>query len=587
MKHCMKHRIKTSECTSSHCVPSCEPNDCKRPFALPPLLLATLFVLGACSSSSGSDSLPASAQPASTGASGLANPGCTLTYSGVVQATGTGADPLLGSQWHLSNDGSITGTAGIDLRATTAWASTLGAGTRIAVIDEAIEVTHVDLAPNLVAGASFDYRPESRGGQYPMPCSEAEAHGTAVTGLAVARDGNASGGAGVAPRASLVAYNALATSLSADVVDALNRELALNDVFSNSWGSADDGFLHPARASFTEAIRQGTASGRNGKGSIYLFPSGNGGCYNPDDPATVAVEPCLRENSNFDGFVNKRGVNTVCAVDSDGLQPDYGEPGANLLVCAPSSGLRAASYIRTTGLKDSYRADFSGTSASTPMVAGVVALMLAANPALSWRDVPQILAHSARKNDPTGPGWITQFGLNHNHRYGFGLADATAAVALAKTWVSVGGSANEVICGPYSTSVEVPLPDPVGATLTPVASSVVPTGCAITKIEFIEIGFTAKATSGDAPHPSIGDLRIRLVSPAGLVSELADSHVCYDASLRPVNCGDYADYVFGSVRHLDEAVASAGGSVWTLQVTDVAPNDSGRFANWWIRFHGR
>ncbi|MGE0312663.1 MAG: S8 family serine peptidase [Lautropia sp.] len=549
-------------------------------------LCALLLAICGCSSG-GSDSTAGVPPPPVGGATGLANTNCPLTYSGVVAAAGSGSDPLLASQWHLVNDGAITGTAGIDLRATSAWSSTLGGGARIAIVDEAIEVTHQDIAPNIVPGASFDYRPESRGGAYPMPCSQAEAHGTAVTGIAVARDGNASGGAGVAPRAAAVAYNALATSLSADVVDALNRDLALNDVFSNSWGSADDGFLHPSRASFAEALRQGTGTGRNGKGSIYLFPSGNGGCYNPDLPSTPQVEACVRENSNFDGFVNKRGQITVCAVDSDGRQPDYGERGANLLVCAPSSGARAASFIRTTGLKDSYRADFSGTSASTPMVAGVVALMLAANPALTWRDVPMILARTARRTDATDPGWTTNFGLNHNHKYGFGLVDAAAAVALARTWTSVGGSTAETVCGPYANTVEQQLSDPVGASFSPVSNVILPAGCAITKIEFVEVGFTAKAAVGDVPHPSIGDLRIRLVSPAGLVSELADGHVCYDTALTPVGCGDYDDYVFGSVRHMDEPVAGAPGAGWTLEVTDVALADTGRFANWWIRFHGR
>ena len=552
------------------------------------LLIASLLPLAGCSEGSGTSS--AATPPPSTGlptGTGLANSGCSLVYSASASPVAIGTDPLLASQWHLTNDGSITGLPGIDLQVTPAWASTLGGGTRIVIVDEAIEVTHKDLVQNVVPGGSFDYRPESRGGAFPMPCSQAEAHGTAVTGLAVARDGNALGGAGVAPRASLVAYNALATSLSSDVVDALNRDLAVNDVFSNSWGSADDGILHPSRASFGEAIRQGTATGRGGKGSIYVFPSGNGGCYNPDDPATPAPEPCVRENSNFDGFVNKRGIITVCAVDSDGRQPEYGEPGANLLVCAPSSGDRASSFIRTTALQDGYRADFSGTSASTPMVAGVVALMLATNPSLTWRDVQQILARSARKTDPTDAGWTTNFGLNHNHKYGFGLTDAAAAVNLAKTWPSVGASASEIVCGPFNTSVEQALPDPVGASFSPVTSTVVPTACGITKIEFVEVGFTAKNAAGTASHPSIGDLRIRLQSPIGLISELADAHVCYDRGLRPTSCGDYADYAFGSVRHLDEPVAGPPGSGWTLEVTDVATNDVGRFSNWWIRFHGR
>jgi hypothetical protein len=75
---------------------------------------------------------------------------------------------------------------------------------------------------------------------------------------------------------------------------------------------------------------------------------------------------------------------------------------------------------------DTYRSDFSGTSASTPMASGAVALMLAANRALTWRDVRLILAATARKNDPdnTDPdlGWVTGTGGRRDFSplYGFG-----------------------------------------------------------------------------------------------------------------------------------------------------------------------
>src|SRR5690606_1196207 len=117
--------------------------------------------------------------------------------------------------------------------------------------------------------------------------------------------------------------------LDTDVAEALNRDQSANAIYNNSWGSPDDGFLHPAEPSFIEAIERGIRNGRNGKGSVFVFPSGNGGCYNPDLKATPEIEECVRENSNYDGYVNKLGVITVCAVDSNGKQPFYGERGAN------------------------------------------------------------------------------------------------------------------------------------------------------------------------------------------------------------------------------------------------------------------
>ena len=58
----------------------------------------------------------------------------------------------------------------------------------------------------------------------------------------------------------------------------------------------------------------------------------------------------------------------------------------------------------------------SGTSFATPVAAGVVALMLEANPSLGWRDVQEILARTAQKTDPGHKDWTTNAaGLDINH----------------------------------------------------------------------------------------------------------------------------------------------------------------------------
>jgi hypothetical protein len=55
----------------------------------------------------------------------------------------------------------------------------------------------------------------------------------------------------------------------------------------------------------------------------------------------------------------------------------------------------------------SYTTRFGGTSGATPIVSGVIALMLEANPNLSYRDVEEILVRSARQNDDLDESWIT------------------------------------------------------------------------------------------------------------------------------------------------------------------------------------
>ena len=114
--------------------------------------------------------------------------GC-LSYS-ISNSNGVaGTDPLFANQWHLRNTGQSGGTAGEDLNVVAAWTTTKGLGARVAVVDDAVETIHPDLAPNVVAGASYNYRKGiNNGTAFPFPCSANESHGTAVAGLIAARD---------------------------------------------------------------------------------------------------------------------------------------------------------------------------------------------------------------------------------------------------------------------------------------------------------------------------------------------------------------------------------------------------------------
>jgi kexin len=530
-----------------------------RDIVLRGLLALVAITLAGCSSDS--------AQPITISAGSNCDLSYTLTQSPVL----IGSDPLLGDQWHLINTGQNGGTPGEDLRAAGAWSVTRGSGVRVAIIDDAVELTHPDLYPNLAQGASRSYRNGNRGSIWPVPCIKAEDdHGTAVAGLVLARDDNAIGVVGVASRASLVGYDALSTSYDIDIADALTRDSQLNAIYQNSWGSPDDGHLHPADAVFSAAIQSGLLSGRQGKGSIYVFAGGNGRCF-----AVSKTGECQDDNSNFDGYVNQRGIVTVCAVDDNGKSPWYGEPGATLTVCAPSSGSSPVG-VTTTALNGTYESSFSGTSASTPMVSGVIALMLSVNPSLTWRDVRIILARSARRNDPTDTGWLRAAdGLQFNHKYGFGVANAQAAVALASTWSSVGGSAVMKTCDSPLRTPNLPLPDvtPDGKS-TPVTDSLSISGCDITSIEFVDIFFTAS-------HSYSGDLKVSVSSPAAAVSQLANARICKGNT--GDTCGVYNNWRFGSMRHLGEA---ANGN-WTMTVTDMGQGDTGRFDGWSLRLYGR
>lgn len=524
-----------------------------RRFRFPPPLVAlcATLVLAACGGGGGGDG--GSAANASIAD---AQKGCDFQYEGSPPAKGSGPDPLLGAEWHLPQ---------LDVPA--AWSSTKGDGVRIAIVDDGVETLHEDLFPNVVAYRNYrlDVNPDA----LPLPCNERDTHGTSVAGIAAARDDNGVGIAGVAPRASLAAYNAIAVGAGteADVADALRRDEAITAIYNNSWGAPDsEGLLRDPGALFRNTIRDGLEQGRNGKGSIYVFPAGNGGCVGQTS------DDCVPDDSNYDGYANTSGVIAVCGVDENDAKPWYAEPGANILVCGASGG--SGRGITTTAVRNGYTSSFGGTSASTPMVSGVAALLLQAVPTLSWRDVRLLLATTARKNNGGSGDWRTnRAGLPVSPYYGFGVVDAQKALAAARTWASVGGSASLRKC-PFPRTLNAAIPDQ-----SFVSDTVVVGGgdCAISQIEWVEVEF-------DATHSYSGDLQIELQRSDAPVSSttLASSRVCrYDRTTIP--CGDYANWVFTSVANLNE---SAIGS-WTLKVSDRLGGDVGTWNTWKLTIWGR
>jgi kexin len=470
------------------------------------------------------------------------------------------ADPLFTDQWHLKNTGQAGGTAGEDVNVTPVWNATpsiKGTGVRIAIVDDGLEIN-----AKVVAGQSHNYVTNT------SDPTDGD-HGTSVGGVAAARDLNDLGGAGAAPRAGLVGYNLLQQLPSANEADAMTRNAAAVFVSNNSWGAPDDGQWHGSASTWRAAINTGIATGRNGKGIIYAWAGGNGGTNNTD-------------NSNYDGQANYRGVLAICAVGDDGVRAFYSERGANLWVCTPSEG-RGGHAITTTDrtgaagfnagiapdyANANYTNTFNGTSSAAPLAAGVVALVLEANPNLSWRDLRIVLAQSARKNHAADTDWaVNGGGFNVNHNYGFGVADANAAVNLAKTWVNVGA---ELTFATPTASVNAPIPD---NSATGVSNTITVAGSGIGKIEFVEINFNGS-------HAYVGDLEIILTAPSGTVSRLSEVHVC-----NPISCLGVPSntWRFGSARHLGEA---ANGN-WTLTVRDLAALDTGTFASWQLTFYGR
>jgi len=503
----------------------------------------------------------------------------------VVPPITPGPDPLLERQWHLLNTGQSGGVPGMDIGLQ--GVRETGRGVLMAFVDGAVQLSHPDLVANVFtlngrlpaldpspppAPPSATYNPNA--GQWD------DAHGTAVVGIAVASANNSLGGRGVAPETKFVAYNGVVTGL---VASALRSAIDLGaDIVNNSWGSLDSSSGQSSYQSsdpaWREAMTLALGQGRQGRGTVVVFAAGNGG---------------LDEDSNRDGYVNHPGVLAVGTVDHRGRPSSYAEPGANVLISAPSMSLLrrtdAGADIWTTDIAGprglaagslSENADYAafagGSSAAAPMVSGVVALMLEANPSLGWRDVRWLLARSARPADlrpeQAEPSVMNAQGFHP--RVGFGRVHAGDAVSAARNFA---GLSAERRCDSGLQGVDQAIGDsPAPALITTTRFE----GCDLKIVESVQLTL-------EVDHAYVADLDVVLISPSGTRSQLAKPHSCPANVSGP--CGDLSrGWTFHSVRHMGESLrgsvqnASLGQlqQGWQIQLKDAQAGDTGRWRSW-------
>ena len=448
-------------------------------------------------------------------------------------------EPRYNDQWHLKDSSS----GGANVAA--AWAlknnsgnNIYGTDVHINIIDDGIEKNHTDLSKNYISASSYDY---VGGDNDPTPPSSND-HGTASAGVAAAYGHNGVGITGAAPNANISGQRLLGAGTASNEASALTRTMDSVDIYSNSWGPYDLGTLSPAPPQVLAALENGATNGRNGKGSIYTWAGGNGRNNN--------------DNSNYDGYANSRFVIAVAAITNQGSYSWYSEPGANILVSSPSNG--GTDAITTTSTNNGYRDNFGGTSSATPLVSGIIALMLEANANLSWRDVQHVLVNSSDVVDRSSNGWFTN-GAGHefNHDYGFGRINAESAVALSKTWSNVGSEVS------HSASInpDTPIPDAGGGSI----SSQINITQDIT-IESIEIPI-------ESDHTYAGDLTIMLTSPQGTTAILSEGDRRDTSTL---------NFTFSAKSFWGES--SQG--VWTLTVEDKVGADTGSLNRWGLNAYG-
>lgn len=473
-------------------------------------------------------------------------------------------DAFFPQQWHLLNTGQSGGTAGIDVNITNVWDSLRGTNIVIGIVDDGLQLTHPDLAPNVNTNLDWDFNFSDSD---PSPNLGFDYHGTSVAGVAGARGHNINGVAGAACESTLVGLRLIAAATSdAQEAAAMSHSNAVIHIKNNSWGAPDcyyDPGLEGGGPLWRAAVRDGVRTGRGGRGVLYLWAGGNGGDCD--------------EDVNYDGYANFIDVIAVAALSDQGQQADYSEPGACLIVTAPSSssgrqeivttdlvGQNGYNYIGAGGeLADtSYTRTFGGTSSATPLVSGILALVLEANTNLGHRDVKEILLRSSTRVQPSDSDWKTNSaGILHNHKFGGGLINARAAVDLATNWAGLGPRTNVTL---LQTNLGISIPDdnPAG-----VARSFTFTNPGF-RVENVTVTMTL-------PHAYWGDVVVTLTSPSGMPSRLATEHGC-DTGY------SYQAWTFNSVRHWGE---QADG-IWTVKVSDESAVDVGVLNALEVTLHG-
>ena len=408
------------------------------------------------------------------------------------------SDPLIGNQWHLKNTGAsafagVLPVAGNDMNVAPAWsAGYSGRGIKVGVVDSGLEAAHADLAANVDLTHSFNFL---NGSNDPTSSKAGFDHGTAVAGIIGAVAFNGKGGRGVAHRSTLRGYNlisafSLANFSKSAGVDPVSSD---NDLFNFSFGPTAN-FLPTFSGSY-QTIAINSLTLRSGLGAAIVNAAGNDFVdfqYSGTSNCTLAQkygvscgDPAQDERRG--GYVPI----VVGAIDANGRHSSYSTAGSALWISAPGGEYGMDSAYAGTGFSNydpaivttsqtgcshaisatpknaldslgsnalaaqcQYTASMNGTSSATPNVAGVVALMLEANPKLTVRDIKYILATTAKRTDPlfagvsttdfiTGTpveiesGWTRNAaGFYFSPRYGFGAVDAGAAVAAAKAYVN-------------------------------------------------------------------------------------------------------------------------------------------------------
>lgn len=290
----------------------------------------------------------------------------------VAQAALVPNDTSYGSQWHLPK---ISAPAG--------WALTTGsADVPIAVIDSGVDPTHPDLAAKLLPGHSWiNYNDDTR---------DLTGHGTSVAGAAAAITNNSRGVAGVAWANPIMplgvsdsAGSASYSNIASAIIYAVDRGVKVINISL-------------AGSSYSSTLEYAVNYAWN-RGALVICSAAN---YN----TSTLYYPAALKNAV-----------AVAATDSADKKASYSNYGDWISITAPGSSIY-------TTLRGGGYGSKSGTSFSSPIAAGLAALIWSINPELTNAEVLDILQSSA---DDLGAAGFDPI-------FGHGRINALAALTLAQ-----------------------------------------------------------------------------------------------------------------------------------------------------------
>lgn len=384
------------------------------------------------------------------------------------------------------------------------------------------------------------------------------------------------------------------------------------DVMSNSWGGVPTSLWALPVINRIKALAQ--TGGRRGKGIVFLWAAGNENCLINhtanqdvpyDDGVTVQGGSLVWVGVNKtrvfrNNLVGIPGLMHIAALASTARRSHYSNYGPGMSLCAPTSNgheyyrmtVKGLGITTTTGAAGSVTSTFGGTSSATPLVAGIAALTISANPGLSALDTVKILKQTAAKDlnfegypktppasfdpdtswdvSPIAPFDKGDFFNNGDAEgtwspwFGHGRVNAEAAVAEAIRQAGPAGGLNFK----GSSAPDKSIPD---NNITGIRDKIVCGDTFIIRTVKVHV---------DIAHTYIGDLRVSLISPSGAKVILHDRA---GGSINDLHKEFNAVTTPGLLSLSGQSVKGE----WVLLVQDLATADRGRLTSWSLDITGQ